>query len=68
MIYKLGLSKREPKKIINKQVGILFFTPIIVSVIHGAVALTAMDHIVNQGMQLTGWEVLGVFILIKFIV
>lgn len=65
MIYKMGLSKHELKKMINQQVGILFFTPIIVSVIHGAVALTAMYHIFNQGMQLAGWEVLGTFILIQ---
>lgn len=65
MIYKMGLSKHELKRMINQQVGILFFTPIIVSVIHGAVALTAMYHIFNQGMQLAGWEVLGTFILIQ---
>lgn len=67
MIYKMGLSKRELKKMINQQVGILFFTPIIVSVIHGAVALTAMYHIFNQGMQLAGWQVLGTFILIQVV-
>ncbi|MHC5215350.1 FtsX-like permease family protein [Enterococcus sp. LJL128] len=65
MIYKMGLTKKELKKMINQQVAILFFTPIIVSVIHGAVALTAMYHIFNQGMQLAGWQVLGVFILIQ---
>lgn len=65
MIYKMGLSKKELKKMIYQQVGILFFTPIIVSVIHGAVALTAMYHLFNQGMQLAGWQVLGVFVLIQ---
>lgn len=65
MIYKLGLTKKELKKMINQQVGILFFTPIIVSVIHGIVALTAMYHIFNQTMQLAGWQVLGAFILIQ---
>lgn len=65
MIYKLGLTKKELKKMIYQQVGILFFTPIIVSVIHGAVALTAMYSLFEMGMQLAGWEVLGVFILIQ---
>ncbi|WP_321385524.1 ABC transporter permease [uncultured Enterococcus sp.] len=65
MIYKLGLTKKELKKMINQQVGILFFTPIVVSVIHGIVALTAMYHIFNQSMQLAGWQVLGAFILIQ---
>ncbi len=65
MIYKMGLTKKELKKMIYQQVGILFFTPIIVSVIHGAVALTAMYHMFNQGMQVAGWQVLGMFILIQ---
>ncbi|MGM0125197.1 hypothetical protein IGI37_002595 [Enterococcus sp. AZ194] len=65
MIYKMGLSKSELKKMIYQQVGILFFTPIIISVIHGAVALTAMYHIFNLGMQLTGWQVLGTFVVIQ---
>ncbi|MFK4568117.1 FtsX-like permease family protein [Enterococcus sp. UD-01] len=67
MIYKMGLTKKELKKMIYQQVGILFFTPIIVSFIHGAVALTAMYHLFNTGMQLIGWQVLGVFILIQIV-
>lgn len=67
MIYKLGLSKKELKKTIYQQVGILFFTPIVVSVIHGAVALTTMYHMFDLGMQLAGWQVLGVFVLIQCI-
>lgn len=67
MIYKMGLAKKELKKMIYQQIGILFFTPIIVSVIHGAVALTAMYHMFKMGMQLAGWEVLGVFVVIQII-
>ncbi|HPJ00324.1 MAG TPA: ABC transporter permease [Enterococcus sp.] len=67
MIYKLGLSKKELKKMIYQQVGILFFTPIIVSFVHGAVALTAMYHMFNLRMQLAGWQVLVIFLLIQFI-
>lgn len=67
MIYKLGLTKKELKKMIYQQVGILFFTPIIVSVIHGAVALTAMYHLFNMGMQVAGWQVLGAFVFIQIV-
>jgi putative ABC transport system permease protein len=67
MIYKMGLTKKELKKMIYQQVGILFFTPIIVSFVHGAIALTAMYHLFNTGMQLIGWQVLGVFILIQIV-
>lgn len=67
MIYKLGLTKKELKKMIYQQVGILFFTPIVVSFIHGAVALKAMYTVLDQPMQLAGWEVLGVFLLIQVV-
>lgn len=67
MIYKMGLSKKELKKMIYQQVGILFFTPIIVSFAHGIVALTAMYHMFNLSMQTAGWQVLGVFLLIQLL-
>lgn len=67
MIYKIGLTKKELRKMLYQQVGILFFTPIVVSVVHGAVALTAMYHIFGLGMQPAGLAVLGVFVLIQLL-
>ncbi|MEG0732318.1 MAG: ABC transporter permease [Vagococcus sp.] len=67
MIYKLGFSKKEMKKVVYQQVGILFFTPIVVSCIHGAVALTAMYALFGQGLQITALYVLGIFILIQIV-
>lgn len=67
MIHKLGLSKKELKKMIYQQIGILFFTPIIVSLIHGVVALTTMYHAFNTGMQTTAWLVLAAFLVIQVI-
>lgn len=67
MIHKLGLSKKELKKMIYQQVGILFFTPIIVSLAHGIVALTAMYHLFGLSMQVAGWQVLGAFLVIQVI-
>ncbi|MFW8053275.1 ABC transporter permease [Vagococcus fluvialis] len=67
MVHKLGFSKKEMKKVVYQQVGILFFTPIIVSCIHGAVALTAMYALFGQGLQMTALYVLGAFIVIQLI-
>ena len=67
MVHKLGFSKKEMKKVVYQQVGILFFTPIIVSCIHGAVALTAMYALFGQGLQMTALYVLGAFIVIQII-
>lgn len=67
MIFKMGLSKKELKKMINQQLGILFFTPILVSLTHGAIALTTMYHMFKMNMQVAGWQVLGAFLLIQVI-
>ncbi len=67
MISKIGLTRKELKKMISQQVGILFFTPIIVAFIHGIVALTAMNHMFSQGIQLIDLQVLGVLLLIQII-
>ncbi|HCM90878.1 MULTISPECIES: ABC transporter permease [Vagococcus] len=67
MIHKLGFSKKEMKKVVYQQVGILFFTPIVVSCIHGAVALTAMYALFGKGLQITALYVLGTFIVIQVV-
>lgn len=67
MIYKLGLSKKELKKMIYQQVGILFFTPILVSLLHGVVALTAMYHLLSLTLQPEAGIVLGAFFVIQLV-
>jgi putative ABC transport system permease protein len=42
MLSKLGLTKRELKKIVTQQISILFFVPIVISVIHSSVAFLAI--------------------------
>ena len=66
-IYKLGFSRKEMKKTIYRQVAILFFTPIIVSSIHGLMALKAMYAMFNQGLQTTAILVIGLFLAIQII-
>lgn len=65
MVYKIGLTKQELKKMVYQQVGILFFTPILLSLLHGVVALTAMYHIFGLGIQGAAFAVLGTFLLIQ---
>ncbi|MGO3732658.1 MAG: ABC transporter permease [Vagococcus sp.] len=67
MVYKLGFSKKEMKKVVYQQVGILFFTPIIVSSLHGIVALKAMYALFDEGMHATAFIVLGTFVGIQLV-
>ncbi|RIX50737.1 ABC transporter permease [Paenibacillus nanensis] len=67
MIAKMGLSEKELKKVLTRQTAILFFAPIIVALIHGAVALTALSHLFFYNLAKESAIVLGVFLLIQII-
>ncbi|PGE66783.1 FtsX-like permease family protein [Bacillus toyonensis] len=63
MIAKVGLSKPELKKIVTRQLALLFFLPIVIAITHSAVAFTALQ-------ELADFSVLGssVMVLICFLV
>lgn len=64
-ISKIGLTTSEMSKVISKQVAILFFAPIIVALIHGAVALTALSHLFTSSLVKEASYVLGSFFVIQ---
>lgn len=66
-ISKIGLTTKEMSKVMSKQVAILFFTPIIVALIHGGIALTALSHMFDQNLVVEASLVLGTFFLIQVI-
>ncbi|MCJ7840143.1 ABC transporter permease [Lederbergia sp. NSJ-179] len=66
-IGKIGLTDKELSKILTIQLALLFFVPIIVAVIHGAVALTALQHMFNFNLFKSSAAVLGTFTAIQLI-
>lgn len=66
-ISKIGLSIGELKKIVNRQIALLFMSPIIVALLHGTVALTALSNFFNYNLTLEASIVLGSFALIQII-
>lgn len=48
MISKLGLTKREIKKIVTQQISILFFIPILISVLHSSVAFLTIRFLAQS--------------------
>ncbi|MDA7025150.1 ABC transporter permease [Bacillus sp. CLL-7-23] len=66
-ISKMGLTEKELKKVLNRQIAMLFFAPIIVALIHGAVALTALSHAFEYNLFKESATVLSVFALIQLI-
>lgn len=67
MISKIGLTDKELSKVLTKQLAMLFFVPIVVAVIHGAVALTALQNMFNYNLLKSSALVLGSFSLIQII-
>ncbi len=66
-IAKMGLTVKELKKVLTRQTAILFFDPIIVALIHGAVALTALSNLFEFNIFKESVMVLGVFLIIQII-
>ncbi|SFA81148.1 putative ABC transport system permease protein [Lentibacillus halodurans] len=66
-IAKMGLTDKELKKVINRQTALLFFAPIVVALIHGAVALTALSHLFDFSLVNESALVLGAFAFIQII-
>ncbi|WP_175075022.1 FtsX-like permease family protein [Terribacillus sp. AE2B 122] len=64
-IAKIGLTQSELKKVVNRQVAILFFSPIVIALVHGAVALTALSRLFNYNLTVESALVLGSFAVIQ---
>ncbi|MBO0993857.1 ABC transporter permease [Bacillus sp. SD088] len=67
VIGKLGLTDKELSKILTVQLALLFFVPILVAVIHGAVALTALQHMFGFNLFKSSAMVLGTFTVVQLV-
>ncbi|MCU4949051.1 ABC transporter permease [Bacillus cereus] len=47
MIAKIGLSKKELKQIVTRQLSLMFFLPILVAVIHSGVAFLVLQQLLD---------------------
>ncbi|MES5955215.1 ABC transporter permease [Bacillus fungorum] len=65
MISKMGLSKRELKKVVTRQLVLMFFLPIIVAVIHTVVAYMALQQLVDFSILNSSIVILISFICIQ---
>lgn len=66
-IMKLGLTSHELSKIVTRQMAILFFLPIAIAIIHGAVALTALQGMFNFSLIKESIIVLSAFAIIQIV-
>jgi putative ABC transport system permease protein len=66
-IMKLGLTDGELSKILTRQLLILFFAPIAVATVHGAVALNSLQRLFGYSLMRESFLVLGTFVLIQVV-
>lgn len=66
-ISKLGLTEGELSKIVSTQIGLLFFVPIVVAAVHGAVALNSLQNTFGMNLVKESAIVLGLFLAIQII-
>ncbi|MDF9450225.1 FtsX-like permease family protein [Bacillus toyonensis] len=67
MIAKVGLSKPELKKIVSRQLALLFFLPIIIAIAHSAVAFMALQNLANFSVLGSSIMVLICFLVMQII-
>lgn len=67
MIAKVGLSKPELKKIVSRQLALLFFLPIIVAITHSAVAFKALQNLAAFSVLGSSTMVLICFLVMQII-
>ncbi|MDF1507965.1 ABC transporter permease [Robertmurraya sp. DFI.2.37] len=66
-IAKIGLTQSELNKVVSRQVALLFFSPIVVALIHGAVALTALSRMFDYNLIVESTIVLASFAFIQMV-
>ncbi|MGE7627749.1 FtsX-like permease family protein [Bacillus cereus] len=65
MIAKVGLSRKELKKIVTRQLILMFYLPIILAVIHSGVAFMALQRLVDFSVLKTSILVFLAFLSIQ---
>ncbi|ANF94871.1 ABC transporter permease [Paenibacillus bovis] len=66
-IAKLGLTIPELNRVLNRQIILLFFAPIVVAMLHGAIALTTLANMFQTSLFKESLTVLGIFFLIQLV-
>ncbi|MED2800919.1 ABC transporter permease [Bacillus thuringiensis] len=67
MIAKVGLSKPELKKIVTRQLALLFFLPIVIAITHSVIAFMALQKLANFAVLGSSTMVLICFLVMQII-
>lgn len=62
---RIGITEREIRKIVVTQIGILFFVPCFLGIIHALVVMKALDNILMMSHWIYSFVVIGIYIAIQ---
>ncbi|MFS0839017.1 FtsX-like permease family protein [Paenibacillus sp. 1P03SA] len=65
MIAKVGLSRKELRRILTRQLLLMFFLPIAMALVHSAVALTALQLLVGYSILQSSLTVFLAFLTVQ---
>lgn len=59
---RIGLTKKEIRRVVVTQIGIIFFIPCVVGISHALFAMRALDNIMNTSNWIYSFVVIGIYI------
>lgn len=67
ILRKIGTTDKEIKKIITKQIGVIFFIPFVISTIHSFFALKALANFIDVNIIFYGIIVMFIYLFFQLI-
>ncbi|MNI16816.1 ABC transporter permease protein YxdM [compost metagenome] len=67
MIAKVGLSRRELNKTVTQQLSLMFFLPIVLAMIHSAVAMAALQQLITYSVFQYALAIFASFLFIQIV-
>ncbi|USB34345.1 ABC transporter permease [Paenibacillus sp. YPG26] len=67
MIAKVGLSRKELNKTVTRQLSLMFFLPIVLAMIHSAVAMTALQQLITYSVFEYAIAIFASFLFIQIV-
>jgi putative ABC transport system permease protein len=64
---RIGMTEKEIKKVTSVQLGLIFFIPFLVGVVHASFALKALGNLLSASVWQYGIVVIGLFLLMQTI-
>ena len=64
---RIGMTYKEMRKIITTQIGIIFFLPCIVGIIHALFAMLALDSLLGETYWMYAMIVFGIYVVMQII-